>query len=111
MVMLESFAVIKEFGFEVTAGITVAICTAEPFAIESVVTMDVREPAIVGSVVNVTINEVGVADVTLPAAPLLNVTTLSVAVVSKPKPAIVTVVAFAARLAVLLVTTGSTLAT
>ena len=69
------------------------------------------EPAIVGKVVSVTINEVGVAEVTVPAAPLLNVTTLSAAVVSKPKPAMVTVDALAAKFAVLLVTTGSTVAT
>lgn len=74
-------------------------------------TTDVKEPAIVGNVDNVTIRLVGVAEVTVPAAPLLNVTTLSVAVVSKPKPAIVTVVAFAATFAVLLVTNGMTLAT
>lgn len=62
----------------------------------------------VGSVDSVTISEVGVAEVTVPAAPLLNETMLSMAVVSKPKPAIVTVVAFAAKFAVLLVTTGNT---
>lgn len=82
-----------------------------PLLIESVETDDDSVPAMVGKVDNVTMSEVGVAEVTVPTAPLSNVTTLSVAVVSNPKPAIVTVVAFAARSAVLLVTTGITLAT
>ena len=108
MVMVEASAVIRLLGLGVTAGITVATCTFEPLAIESVVTDDVSEPAMVGNVVNVTTKDVDVADVTVPAAPLLNVTTLSAAVVSKPKPAMVTVVALAAKFAVLLVMTGIT---
>lgn len=111
IVMVFALAVISPVGFAVTAGITVATCTGAPLTIESVVTTDVKVPAIVGSVDKVTINVVGVAEVTVPAAPLLKVITLSVAVVSNPKPAIVTVVAFAAKFAVLLVTTGRTFAT
>ena len=44
-------------------------------------------------------------------APLLKVTVLFAGAGSKPKPLMVTVVALAARLAVLLVTTGATVAT
>lgn len=104
-------AVIKPVEFGVIAGITVATWTAEPLLIESVVMIEVKLPAIAGRVESVTISEVDVADVTVPTALLLKVTTLSVAVVSNPKPAIVMVVAFAARSAVLLVTTGMILAT
>ena len=56
-------------------------------------------------------SEVAVAAVTVPTAPLLKTTVLLPAVVSKPKPSMVSVVALAARLAVLLVTTGVTVAT
>ncbi len=106
MVTVEALAVIKPVELAVMAGITVATWTAEPLLMESVVMMDVKLPAMAGSVDRVTISDVGVAEVTVPTALLLKVTTLSVAVVSKPKPAMVTVVALAARLAVLLVTTG-----
>lgn len=111
MITVLALAAIKPVEFAVIAGITVATCTALPLLIVSVLTVDDNVPAMVGSVVKVTVNKVGVADETVPAAPLSNVTTLSVAVVSNPKPAMVTVVALAARLAVLLVTTGITLAT
>lgn len=111
MMTVVALAVISPVEFGVMAGITVATCTAAPLLIESVVTTDVNVPAIVGKVERATMIDVGVADVTVPAAPLVKVTTLSVAVVSKPKPAIVTEVALAARLAVLLVTTGITRAT
>ena len=65
----------------------------------------------VGLVENVTVSEVAVAAVTVPTAPLLKTTVLLAAVGSKPKPLMVIVVALAARLAVLLVTTGVTVAT
>ncbi len=95
----------------VTTGVTVATCTGAPLLLELVVTTAVRMPAVVGLVVNVTVNEVAVAAVTLPTAPLLNTTVLLAAVVLKPKPLIVIVAALAARFDVLLVTTGTTVAT
>lgn len=76
-----------------------------------VVTIAVNGPADVGLVEKVTVKLVAEAVVTLPAAPLLKVTTLALSVVLKPEPAIVTVVASAARSAVDVVTTGFTLAT
>ena len=108
---VEALAVISPTELAVTAGITLATCTAEPLLIESVVTTVVSIPAIAGNVERETIIEVGVAEITVPVALLLNVITLSAAVVSKPNPAIVTLVEFAARSTVLLVTTGITLAT
>ena len=61
---------------------------------------------------NVTVSEVAVAAVTVPTAAPLNATVLFDGVVAlKPKPLIVSVVALAARSAVLLVTTGVTVAT
>ena len=76
-----------------------------------VVTIAVRLPASTGVVENAIVSVVAVAAVTVPTAPLLNATVLLAAVVSKPKPLIVSVAALAARLSVLLVTTGLTLAT
>lgn len=94
-----------------TIGVTDATCTAEPFGTPLTVTMAVRLPA-TGVVENDTVNEVAVAAVTVPMAPLLKVNTLFAAVVLKFVPAIVIVVALAARLAVLAVTVGAeTLAT
>ena len=84
---------------------------AAPLVAPSVVTTAVRLPAVVGLVENVTVSEVAVAAVTVPTAPSLKTTVLLPAVVSKPKPLMVSVVALAARLAVLLVTTGVTVAT
>ncbi len=95
----------------VTTGLTAAICTAEPLFWPPIVTMAVRLPAAVGLVLKVTVKLVGEADVTVPTAPLSNVTVLLPAVASKPKPLMVTVVAFAAKAAVLSVTTGVTVAT
>ena len=74
-----------------------------------VVTTAVRLPA-AGLTENDTVREVAVAAVTVPTAPLLNTTKLFAAVVLKPVPAIVIVVAELARLAVLLVTVGVTVA-
>ena len=75
-----------------------------------VVTIAVRLPSEVGFVENVTVSEVAVAKVTVPTAPLLNLTVFLAAVGSNPNPAIVTVEALMPRLAVLLVTTGVTVA-
>lgn len=76
-----------------------------------VVTTAVRLPIDVGFVEKVTVSSVAVAVVTVPTAPLLKVTELLAAVVSKPVPAIVIVVALAPKAAVLLVTVGFTVAT
>lgn len=95
-----------------TAGATVETCTAAPLLRLLDVTMAVRLPAAAGAVVRLTVSVVAVAEVTVPAAPLLKVTVLLAAVVEKPKPLIVTVLEFAASLAVVLdVTTGTTEAT
>ena len=85
---------------------------AEPYRCRQlfVVTIAVKGPADVGLVPNVTVNNVAVAVVTVPVAPLLKTTTLLPAVVSKPAPAIVMVAALAARSAVATVTTGLTVA-
>ena len=98
----------------VTTGDTSATFTAVPLMTPLDVTIAVRLPAL-GLVppTNVTDIEVVVrpVDSTVPTAPLLNVTVLLVLVVSKPKPEIVSVSAFAARSALLTVTTGRTVAT
>ena len=73
--------------------------------------MAVRDPAVAGLVEKVTVIEVAVADVTSPTAPLFKVTVLFAIVESKPNPLITTVDPLAARFAVLLVTTGITVAT
>lgn len=96
--------------FCVATGRTVAICTAEPLLNELTVTTAVRLPAL-GRVPNVTVSNVAVAVVTVPTAPLLNTTVLLPAVVLKPKPLMVTVVAVRARAVVAAVTTGPTVAT
>ncbi len=67
-------------------------------------TLAVNEPVDVGLVENVTVSDVFVAAVTVPAAPRLNVTVLWAAVVSKPKPLMVTVVDAMGELVVLVVT-------
>lgn len=90
----------------VTTGLTFATCTLEPLPRLFVVTTAVKLPIVAGEVSNPTVIEVAVEEMTVPTAPLLNETVLLAAVVSKPRPAITTVAAFAARLAVLLVTTG-----
>ena len=78
---------------------------------ELVVTIAVRLPTAVGFVEKVTVSDVAVAAVTVPAAPLLSTTVLFAAVVEKPNPLIVTVVALNGKLVVLTVTTGVTVAT
>jgi hypothetical protein len=95
----------------VTTGTTVPTCTAEPLLCELVVTDALRLPKLEGLEENVTVNDVAEAVVTVPAAPLSNVTALLPAVVENPKPVIIIVVAFAATLIVRLVTTGLTVAT
>jgi hypothetical protein len=89
-----------------TTGVTVATWVAEPLVSVFVVTMAVRLPAFEGFVVRVTVSVVAVAEAIVPTAPLFKVTELLAAVGSKPNPLIVSVDAFANRLAVLLVTTG-----
>ena len=78
-----------------------------------VVTTAVKLPAVAGFLlaVKVTVNSVAVAAVTVPSAPLLKTTVLSLAVVLKPNPAMVTVSEVAARPVVTLVTDGLTVAT
>lgn len=110
MVTVLAFAV-KLAELLVTTGTTVATCTAEPLPIVALVTTAVRLPTAVGLVENVTVSEVAEAAVTLPIAPLLNTTVLLAIVESKPKPLMVILAAFAPKLAVLLVTTGITVAT
>ena len=84
--------------FKVTVGAAtmLATCTALPLLIEFVVTTAVRLPRD-GAVFNVTVNWVAVALVTMPA-PLLKATVLLAAVVSKPVPVMIKVVALIARL-------------
>ena len=94
----------------VTAGVMVATWTAAPL-LTAFVTTAVKLPDAVGLVENVTVNVVAVAVVTVPTAPLLNTTLLFAAVVLNPKPLMVIVVESAARFVVLLVTTGTTVAT
>lgn len=83
---------------------------AEAAAMVFEVTVADKLPAAVGAVVIVTVSDVAEAVATVPTAPLSNTTLLFAAVASKPKPSIVIEVAFAARLAVVAVTTGITLA-
>ncbi len=64
-------------------------------AIELLVTVAFKSPAAVGGVVKVTTSAVRVAEVTVPAAPLVNTTLLLAAVGEKPKPLIVIEVALA----------------
>ena len=90
----------------VTTGTMLAISTAAPLDRVFDSTTAVSEPAAVGFVVNVTVSDVAEAEVTVPSAPLFRVTMLFAATASNPRPSIVTVVAFAATVVVLLVTTG-----
>lgn len=96
---------------EVITGVTVATWMALPLARLLVVTIAVRLPAVVGLVVNVTVSDVAVAEVTVPTAPLLNTTEFCDAVGLNPSPVMVTVPAFAARFVVVAVTEGVIVAT
>ncbi len=96
----------------VITGVTVATCTAAPALVTLlVVTMTGREPAILGGVEKLIVSVVAVALATVPTARPLKSTVLLPAVVLKPKPSMVIVEEFAARPAVLLVMTGTTVAT
>ena len=74
-------------------------------------TTAVSAPTLVGCVESVTVNEVAVAALTVPTAPLLKTTLLLPGVVSKPVPLIVTDVSVTLRLVVTAVTVGAILAT
>ena len=95
----------------VMTGLTIATCTAAPLTTALVVTIAVTLPAVFGLTVYVTVSEVDVAAVTVPVAPLLNTTLLRDAIASKPKPLIVTMLVEIPARKVLLVTTGTTVAT
>ena len=95
----------------VMTGTTVATLTDPELLILLVVTIANKSPATVGDVEKVTVSRFAVAVDTVPTAPLLKTTVLFPAIVSKPKPLMVAVVAFAAKLDVLLVTTGVTVVT
>ena len=111
IVIVEAFAASPEV-LVVTTGWTAAICKAVPLLTLLVVTTAAKLPATVGLVLNVTVRDVAEAVVTEPTAPLFITTVLLEAVTPlKPKPLIVTVVAFAAMDVVLVVTTGVTVAT
>src|SRR5258708_26966096 len=90
----------------VTAGVIVPTWTAAPLLWLLVVTTPVRLPTAAGPVESVTVSVVAVAAVTVPTAPTLKVTVLLAAVVSKPMPLIVSMVAAKVKLAALLLTTG-----
>lgn len=94
----------------VTRGLTAATWIAVGLLAPLVVTIAVKFPE-VGSVEKVTVKAVDVALVTVPTAPLLKTTRLFNAVVSKPVPAMTTVLESAARLLVLAVTVGTNFAT
>ncbi len=71
----------------------------------------VRLPVLTGRVENVITSTRAVADVTVPIAPLLNTTVLLIVDGLKAKPLIVMVLEVRDKLAVLEVTTGTTVAT
>ena len=95
----------------VMTGVTVATCTAVGLLMPPVLTTTVKDPAVAGLVEKVTVIDVAVADVTSPTAPLFKVTVLFAIVGSKPNPLITRVAPLAVKFAVLLVTTGITVAT
>ena len=74
-------------------------------------TTAVKLPVAVGLVERVKVSDVVVAAVTVPTAPPLSETVLLARIGSKPKPLMTSIVPFSARLAVLVVTTGVTVAT
>ena len=69
-------------------------------------TLALSVPSAKGKMLKVTVNAVEVAVVTVPTAPLLNVTTLLAAVLENPVPFITMVGALIAKLAVLVVIVG-----
>ena len=94
----------------VTAGITAATWTAVPLEIKLVVTIAVKLPRAFGLVPRLTVSDVAVVAVTVPTAPLLNTTVFREAIGSKPNPLIRMLEALMAKLDVLTVNTGLTLA-
>ena len=74
-------------------------------------TRAVKLPAALGFLENVTVSDVAEAAVTVPIAPLLKSTRLLAGVGSNPTPVMVTVLEFGDRLVVVVVTTGTTVAT
>lgn len=80
----DAFALSIEPELAVTTGDTPATCTAVPLLIVLVATEALSCPASVGLLTKVTVNEVADAAVTLPVAPLSNVTVLLPGVGSKP---------------------------
>ena len=95
----------------VGAATMLATCTALPLVPPKDVTTAVRLPVGFGGFVKFTINCVVVAEVTLPTAPLLNVTVFILAVGTKFVPVIVKVVALIAIPPVFWVTVGVETAT
>ena len=95
----------------VGTGTMVATCTAVPLLAPREVTTAVKLPN-EGAVFKVTVNCVAVAIETVPV-PVLSATVLLLAVVEKLVPAMISVVLFCARFAVLVETvgTGTTVAT
>lgn len=93
---------------EVTTGATVATCLAVPLLPPKDVTTAVRLPTAAGWALKVTPRLVAVAEVTVPVAPLLKTTVLFPGdELSKPVPAMVTVVELMGRLVVAKVTVGA----
>ena len=74
-------------------------------------TTAVKLPAEVGFVEKVIVSDVEVAEVTTPTAPSLNTTALLAAMLSKPNPSMVSVLASAANGSLLVVSNGMTFAT
>jgi len=95
----------------VTTGVTAATWTGTPLLTPLLVTTAEKLPAVVGVVVKLTVKDVAVAAVTVPTAPLSKMIVSLEEFVSNPRPAMMTELALAARCAVLLVTTGATVAT
>lgn len=95
----------------VTVGATLATWTGSPLLCELLVTVAVKLPTAVGFVPKVTISDVAVADVTVPAAPLLKTTVLLAGVVLNPNPRTIRVFAVIFWTATPAVTTGTTVAT
>lgn len=95
----------------VIMGLTVATLIGAPLLALLEVTTTVKSPAACGFVEKVTVSVVAVAAVTVPTAPLLKTTLVFAALVSKPNPLIVMVSALASKSLLLLVTTGTIVAT
>lgn len=110
MTTVEVFAA-KSAVLLVITGFTVATFTGAPLLALLEVTTTVRSPADSGFVVKVTVKDVAVAAVTVPAAPLLKTTVVLAVLVSKPKPSMVIVSALANKSSLLVVMTGTTVAT